>query len=81
MAGHMAVEEPNSGVVRHHVSDDAHHRGQHDHVHAHMGYGGRLPVPMRGVDVPGLLLIGIGEQIHRTRSPLCTVNMGPFPSK
>src|SRR6266852_9946659 len=63
MAGHMAVEEPNSRVVRHHVSDDTHHGGEHHHVHAHMAYGGCLPVPVRSVNVPGLLLVRIGEQI------------------
>ncbi len=63
MSGHVTVEQPHPGVVRHHVGHRRHHRGEHDHVGAHVVGHHRLAVPVRRVNVPGADLVRVGEDV------------------
>src|SRR5882762_10405304 len=57
---YMAVEEPSSNVVGHHVRLDHHHWLQVNHVGTHIVEDYRLSVPMRGVNV---VFVAVGKQI------------------
>ena len=57
------MQQPYSWIIGNHVGNSAHHRREHDHVCSHVPYRCRLSMPMRGVNVPGLLFVGIREHV------------------
>src|SRR5215813_9497671 len=63
MARHVAVEQPDTGIVRNHIGNRARHRCEHDHVGTHVTDYGGLTVPMAGVNIPGFFFVWICKDV------------------
>jgi hypothetical protein len=59
----MAMQEPDTWIIRNHVGHRAHHWREHNHIGAHVAYHRRLTVPVAGMSVPRFFFVRVGKDI------------------